>query len=523
MSRNIRFLITAFFLIIAISFFTLYWIKSKEDTFADEIISEASDSFSSSLDKFLSTVELSVVDLNSEIKVINYDIPLSRQLNEIFSKMISSEKYLVGVALSNSRYSYIIYRDKNSWATTFDDHLADSTSDWSRLNNTLEVVSEWTDIATTFPSKKNFNDIEKKLESSEYLWNVAENPVPGTKNNLSIIFKTADYKGDEIYAGLIYNALDLSRNFASVLRYDKPLVSILTTDENTISPMITTDSSSIETYRKLGLQIDGLIRNWRNGNTQESRSFSFEKFNQVFWTRIIALAPKISVEGFAVTISALDLAETEQRREKIYLYISLFFVAITLIWIFTTVKRSKSNQLIKDESNIFTDEELLRLISKGETEFVEFKSSLRWDYREEKINKILETVILKSISAFTNAKGGILIIGVSDDLEVLGLQNDFNTLKKKNADYFELHLRKLINNQYGIAFSNECLNITFNNLYEKIICLIQIKSSPNPVFLKTKNKQGTEVEKFYVRSGNASQEISSLTEMNEYIQTRFDN
>ena len=57
----------------------------------------------------------------------------------------------------------------------------------------------------------------------------------------------------------------------------------------------------------------------------------------------------------------------------------------------------------------------------------------------------------------------------------------------------------------------------------KTICSIQVKASGNPVFLKTRNKQGTETEKFYVRSGNASQEISSLKEVNEYINIRFDN
>lgn len=56
----------------------------------------------------------------------------------------------------------------------------------------------------------------------------------------------------------------------------------------------------------------------------------------------------------------------------------------------------------------------------------------------------------------------------------------------------------------------------------KIICSIQVKASGNPVFLKTRNKSGNEIEKFYVRSGNASQEISSLKEVNEYINIRFD-
>ena len=130
---------------------------------------------------------------------------------------------------------------------------------------------------------------------------------------------------------------------------------------------------------------------------------------------------------------------------------------------------------------------------------------------------------MKNIAAFANAKGGILFIGVNDEMEILGLEKDFNTLKKQDADYFELHTRNLINNQYGISFSNENVLMRFPNFDGKIICSIQVKASENPVFLKTQDKNGNEVEKFYVRSGNASKEISSLKEINEYINVRFNN
>ena len=101
------------------------------------------------------------------------------------------------------------------------------------------------------------------------------------------------------------------------------------------------------------------------------------------------------------------------------------------------------------------------------------------------------------------------------------MEPDFKTLKKQDADYFELHIRKLINNQFGIRFSNKHLLIQFPEFEGKIICVIYITSGDSPLYLKTRNKQGHEVEKFYVRSGNASQEISSLQEINEYVNDRF--
>lgn len=522
MSRRIKFVIAGFFLIITFIFLIAYMLKNKEDSFADEIISDASESFSLSLDKFLSSAQKSVVELNSNLKSINSDNPDANHLNEMYSKVLIADKYLVGIALSSDKFRYVIYRDNSSWTTTFDNNLTDSTSNWRRLNNKLEVVSEWTDITTSFPSKNNMGNIEDKLKSTKYIWNIAENAVIGSKKALSIVFNATNGNNEKITAGLIYNSLNISHNFATVLKYEEPLVSVLTVNDNIVSPMITNDSTSIIKYNKLSIKVHELIADWKGKSNLEPQSFSFEEFNEVYWTRIISLTPKMGIEGFAVTISGSDLAKTEQKQERLYLYISLLFAVITFIWFLSTIRRQKFKyQQINDEIQI-TDVELLNLISKGETEFVEFKSSLRWDYRDEKINKILEDVILKSINAFANAKGGQLIIGVSDDLEILGLQNDFNTLKKKDADYFELHLRKLINNQYGIAFSNENLSMKFYVFDGKTICLIQIEATKSPIFLKTKNKQGTEVEKFYVRSGNASQEIRSLTEMNDYIKVRFD-
>ena len=140
---------------------------------------------------------------------------------------------------------------------------------------------------------------------------------------------------------------------------------------------------------------------------------------------------------------------------------------------------------------------------------------------EGKVNKILEDVIIKSIAAFGNAKGGSLLIGVTDELENIGPANDLNTLRKKNIDYFELHLRKLINNQYGISFVNNHLLIQFPEFDGRHICLIQVSPSAEPLYMTARNKQGQEVEKFYVRSGNASQQITSLKEINDYVKTRF--
>lgn len=175
---------------------------------------------------------------------------------------------------------------------------------------------------------------------------------------------------------------------------------------------------------------------------------------------------------------------------------------------------------ITDTENSETIVDPSELIEEGETHHVEFKTTLRYDLREGKVNKTLEHVVLKTIAAFSNAEGGILMMGVTDDMEVVGLENDYNTLKKADKDGFELHLRNLINNSFGADFAAYYVKISFPIIDEMEICMVEIKASSAPVFLKTKDKSGQEQKKFYVRSGNSSPELNN-EETSSYIQKRF--
>jgi predicted HTH transcriptional regulator len=167
------------------------------------------------------------------------------------------------------------------------------------------------------------------------------------------------------------------------------------------------------------------------------------------------------------------------------------------------------------------EEDVLRLIREGESTSLEFKSSLRWDYRESKVNSKLEEVILKSLAAFNNGEGGILLIGVSDDGEALGLQNDYQTLKEQGKDYFELHLRNLVNSEYGIDYGTRNLMVLFPSLDGKEICFLKIAKGDSPLFTTATDKSGQKIEKFYVRSGNSSREIMKPSEITLYISKRF--
>jgi len=193
-----------------------------------------------------------------------------------------------------------------------------------------------------------------------------------------------------------------------------------------------------------------------------------------------------------------------------------------------TRRKLLSGQLNEFLNNITTTSEepismnVEELINQGENSSLELKTTLRWDLKTNQINKKLEEVILKTIAAFSNGEGGTLIIGVTDDGEIEGLHHDYATFSDGDKDKFEIHLRNLLNKEYGIDFSTNNLKISFPEIEEKELCLIEIKQGLKPIYTTITETSGSKTLKFYIRSGNSSQEVP-LSEIAEFISKRFSN
>ena len=164
----------------------------------------------------------------------------------------------------------------------------------------------------------------------------------------------------------------------------------------------------------------------------------------------------------------------------------------------TSIFNALKNRIELTTTEKVEDTELKELILIGENEKLEMKSTLRYDLRQNIVNKNLEYVIAKTVSAFLNSEGGILIIGVDDDGNTLGLEKDIETFSKKDIDGFELHLRNIIKKHLGSNFEKH-LKVSFPIIDEKTICKIKILKSGKPVFANFEGK-----DSFYVRNGNSS-------------------
>lgn len=153
-------------------------------------------------------------------------------------------------------------------------------------------------------------------------------------------------------------------------------------------------------------------------------------------------------------------------------------------------------------------------IKLGESSILEFKSSLRWDLAQNKINKDLEKVVIKTIAGFLNCEGGALLIGVADDGSVLGIENDLKTVKNKNRDGFQQLLVHLISNYLGVEYISY-VKIGFEKVDKKQVCIVRIENSPQPVFVRDHT-----AKEFYVRTGNLTRLFDSEEAYN-YIQIHW--
>ena len=163
---------------------------------------------------------------------------------------------------------------------------------------------------------------------------------------------------------------------------------------------------------------------------------------------------------------------------------------------------------------------LEKLIGSGETEAVEFKQTLRWDVRQQAVNKKLEDVVVKTVAALGNHAGGTLLIGVCDDGTVPGIGDDLATFAQ-SRDKMELHLTNLLNAHFPTGFRATKVRVTFPSIGAATICRLDVERSRQPLFVTIPDGQGHRSERFFVRSGNASLEILP-SQVPAFVRERFD-
>lgn len=172
------------------------------------------------------------------------------------------------------------------------------------------------------------------------------------------------------------------------------------------------------------------------------------------------------------------------------------------------------------DSEANKEKELKLRLAADESFMLEFKSTMCWNVDEARKDKEMEKVILKTIAALSNAQGGTLLIGVDDKKNVLGLDHDYQVLRKPDNDGFQLHLEQLVDNAFGTQFTASQIHVSFPRIDGKSICEVLVKRGTEALYVEEVDKHGKKEKKFYLRSGNSSK-AQDVEQAAKYISQRF--
>ncbi len=172
----------------------------------------------------------------------------------------------------------------------------------------------------------------------------------------------------------------------------------------------------------------------------------------------------------------------------------------------------KLTHQLQEKNHLQTDQsktKLVDLICQGESDRLEFKSTLRWNLKTDKADRAIEKAWLKTIVAYLNTDGGILLVGVKDDGTVIGVGADCF----ENDDKYRLHVNNRIKEHIGLG-SAACIRYDLEAAGDQKVLVIRCRPSPQPVFLKV----GRE-EEFYIRVGPGSRKLTP-SEVIDYVTRR---
>jgi hypothetical protein len=182
------------------------------------------------------------------------------------------------------------------------------------------------------------------------------------------------------------------------------------------------------------------------------------------------------------------------------------------------VRRGFERLSVPEESASEVAGQLADLVEEGESDGLEFKAAARVNLHTTERDDAIEAAVTKTVAAFANSQGGTLIVGITDDGEPVGLERDYATLKKQNADGFELWLVDHLSHRIG-QNAVARLKIDFPVLHAVQVCRVQVPPAPEPVFVNPPS--GEKVSHFFIRIGNSTRALP-IDEALQYKAERWD-
>lgn len=225
---------------------------------------------------------------------------------------------------------------------------------------------------------------------------------------------------------------------------------------------------------------------------------------------------KINIESLKSTVFhyGLDYADSGEEEDGA----KRIILKTPFVW--NTIERY--NELYKStqttEETVPTGKiDLLDIIKRGESNQVEFKPCLLYNFKTQAPGISIKYIIAKAVCGFLNSNGGVLFIGVNDNGNIQGLEEyDYSLFHGQNEkDKLLLELDSLLTHFFDLSIK-PLVNSSIEKVDGKDILVLVVTESYKPIFLRNKKNELIDKE-FYIRMNASTRQIVDNEEMVEYV------
>ena len=434
-------------------------------------------------------------------------------LNDLLFPLLKRDRIICGISVADALgKSYYLTAHGDGWRTRWIEDMGGERQAvlryWSAAN---QKISEETEPSTYDPRSRPW--FSPALSIQGVFWTrpyiFFDRKVAGITGSIARTVKTGnsqvvvafDLLLDDLFTA-IQRMAPSENGRVFVFRNDTRIY--VPGNENNASDFLSPGEINDQLVRKL-------VGSWEKRHLPSGNVFFVDHDGQTWWCGFQAMDGANGNVWVAVMVPESDIiGGVSQRRSGIWIIGAMIVLLAGAMAFFMIRRYGRSFDLPKDRfDDRYPEESIRRLIANGEGRTIEFKSTMRMNLHTQKAGKEIEIAWLKAVAAFMNTDGGTLLIGVSDDGAIKGLDaDDF-----ANDDKCRLHFKNLINQHIG-AELYQYLSFNLVRVDGRQIGVVSCSRSTEPAYLKTAKS-----EEFYIRNGPSSDALP-VSKIMAYIHSR---
>lgn len=141
---------------------------------------------------------------------------------------------------------------------------------------------------------------------------------------------------------------------------------------------------------------------------------------------------------------------------------------------------------------------------------LEFKSAFHWNRRKGAKDGGLKEGVGRTVAGFLNSKGGKLIIGLTDEKEILGVEEEMDALfGEQGEDRFEQYVNEYLRRAL-FPYPFDLIQARFEEMGGVKVFVLDIESAWGVTYLVGKSKGGGDEHEVFVRTGNRTIRLVGL-------------